>query len=153
MKIGLGEIQQDTIHFNNELLFAEIGGLIVSPIFGYIASHLRPSPEFISFFAVLGSIIGSAIFWLFMRVRNGKKRGVFSTEKLAKDMFFYTPIASFTALIIYQPVLFVVSSHLLERGHGILVSILIAQLLAFLLFGTIVNLYRLFLEKTTGRRL
>ncbi|MCR4285203.1 MAG: hypothetical protein NUV97_04155 [archaeon] len=153
MDISLPEIEQDTIHFNNELLFAEIGGLIASPIFGYIAFHLKPTPDFISFFAVLGSIIGCAVFWLVTRVRNHKKRGCFSTGKIAKDMLYYTPVASFTAFMVYQPTLFMISSHLLETGHGVWESILIAQLLAFLLFGTIINIYRYFLEKFTGRRL
>jgi len=147
------EIRRDTIDFNSEIIFGEIGGLLASPVFGYLAAHIKPDPHFIAFFAVVGSIIGCAVFWLATRVKNHKRRGIFSKKKIAKDIMWYSPVATATAFLIYQPVLFVMSAHLLERGHSVLVSILVAQFLAFLSFAIVINLYRTILEMVTGRRL
>ena len=146
-------MKQDTIHFNSELLFGEIGAIIGAPLFAYLASLVRDAPHFISFFGVVGAVTGSSLLWLTFRVRNAKKRGDYTHGKLFSDIIHYTPFATVVGLLVYQPLFFLLSSHLIENGMQVIYSVIIGQVVGFFTFAIILNIYRSTLEKTTGKRL
>jgi peptidoglycan biosynthesis protein MviN/MurJ (putative lipid II flippase) len=139
--------------FNKEILLAEIGSMILAPIFAYLASYKTNAPGYLSLSAVIGSIIGGSIFWLIFRVKHGKTRGDHSKKQLARDIMFYTPAALIAAWLIYHPSLFFISEFLLRRNEGILLSIITAQIIGFLLFLITLNIYRQILRKHFGKDL
>ncbi len=146
-------MKEDTIHFNSELIFGEIGAVIGAPLFAFLASLVRSTPYFISFFGVVGAVTGSSILWLVFRVRDTKKRGEYSVGKIINDVMYYTPVATLFGILFYQPIFFLLSSHLIKLGFEIIYSIIFGQLIAFLAFAFLLNIYRLILEITTGKRL
>ena len=146
-------MEQDTVHFNLELLFGEIGAFMVAPLFAHLASLIRHTPHFISFFGVIGALVGSSIFWLTFRVRNAKIRGEYSRGKIINDILYYTPAATILGILVYQPTFFLLSSNLIEGGFSIFHSILVGQFIAFLCFAILLNIYRFILERVTMKRL
>ncbi len=83
---------KNTINFNKEIIFGEIGALIGTPLSSYIISKFIPSVRAIAFSAVLGGIIGGALFWLFMRSYDKKIEKKFSVKNLAEDIIYFTPL-------------------------------------------------------------
>lgn len=146
-------MKQDTIHFNSEVLISGVGGAIGAPIFALIASLIRDSPYFVSFFGMIGAVTGSSSIWLTLRVRNAKIRGEYYKGKLFKDIVYYTPAATILGLLVYQPTLFFLSSHLIQNNVRIFYAVIIGQVSGFLMFAILLNCYRLALEKITGKRL
>lgn len=147
------ELEKDTIHFNSELFLGEFGAFFGGPIAAYIASAIMNEASFIAFFAVVGSILGGALVWLFLRVKHGKMRGDYSHRKLVLDIAHYTPVASMFGFFVYQPTLFLISSYFISNGYEIFYSVVLGQFVAFLFFAICLNSYRIILERVTGRRL
>ena len=138
---------KNTINFNKEIIFGEIGALIGAPLISYIVSRFTSVIKFISFSAVIGGIIGGVLFWLFMRVYDKKIYKKFSIKNLAEDIIYFTPIAFLISLFMYYPLLFFFSEHFLESQYKILYSVIFAQLIAFSFFLVMMNFYRYFLAK------
>lgn len=138
---------KNTINFNKEIIFGEIGALIGAPLISYLVSRFTSTIGFISLSAVLGGILGGAIFWLSMRIYDKKIDKKFSVKALVEDIIYFTPMAFLISLLMYYPILFFSSEHLLENKHKILYSVIFAQLLAFSIFLVMMNLYRYFLAK------
>ncbi len=138
---------KNTLNFNKELIFGEMGALIGAPLASYLVSRFTSTIKFISFSAVLGGIIGGIIFWLFMRVYDKKIDKKFSIKNLAEDIIYFTPVAFLISLLMYYPILFFSSEYFLEDQHKILFSVIFAQLIAFSIFLIMMNIYRYFLAK------
>lgn len=138
---------KNTLNFNKELIFGEMGALIGAPLTSYLVSRFTSTIKFISFSAVLGGIIGGIIFWLFMRVYDKKIDKKFSIKNLAEDIIYFTPVAFLISLLMYYPILFFSSEYFLEDQHKILFSVIFAQLIAFSIFLIMMNIYRYFLAK------
>ncbi|MEK6823551.1 MAG: hypothetical protein AABY06_00815 [Nanoarchaeota archaeon] len=138
---------KNTINFNKEIIFGEIGALIGAPLSAYIISEFTSNVKYIAFSAVLGGIIGGALFWLSIRSYDKKIEKKFSVKNLAEDIIYFTPIAFLVSLFIYYPILFFYSEYLINDQHKILYSVMFSQLIAFSLFLIMMNIYRYFLAK------
>jgi high-affinity Fe2+/Pb2+ permease len=140
-------------NFNKQIIAGELGALLFAPVFGWVFSRILRHPDFVSFFTVLGSIIGGVIFWLAFRIRHEKKNNTLSVKKMASDVACYTPAALTFALFVYYPTLFLITKFMIEAHHRIIFSILFAQLSALILFLLAMNVYRILLIKFFGKKL
>ena len=141
----------NTFNFNKEILFGELGSILGSPLISYLASQFTSNIKIISFFAVIGAIIGASVFWLSMRVIDKKKQYEKSIANLGKDILYFTPAAFLLTLLIYYPTLYFLSYNFLNSQNKILLSVIFAQLLAFTFFLIMINIYRYFLAKYYGK--
>ena len=141
------------INFNKEIVFGELGALISAPALSFIVSYFTNNDQIISFSAVLGALIGGSIFWLIMRIYDAELIGKVPTRSLTGDLVYFTPAALILALLVYQPTLFLFSNHLLENGDRVIFSVIGAQIIAFLLFLLVMNLYRYVIYRFTGKKL
>ena len=135
-------LKPTALDFNKEILFGEIGSFIGAFIAGFVSSDLTSSANLISSSAVVGSVIGSTIFWLFMRAYDERKRHELSAKKLATDIAFFSPAAAVITIILYYPTIFYFSEYLLSLNFRPTVSVIISQLTAFALFLIMINIYR-----------
>ncbi|MEM4271950.1 MAG: hypothetical protein QXD13_02600 [Candidatus Pacearchaeota archaeon] len=147
------KIARDTVDFNKEIIFGEIGAVLGAPASSFIISRFTSSVNVISYSAVIGAIIGAAIVWIATRVYDQLKMHKLSTKKFFGDIAFLTPVAFALTLLIYYPTLFLMSKYMLLSENKVIFSVILAQLIAFALFLTAINLYRYILLKITGRRI
>jgi hypothetical protein len=139
--------------FNKQILFGEIGSLLGAPLFGFIASLMTTKSNIISGLAVAGSLFGAAVFWLAIRIHDEKRKKKFSVKKMAGDIAYYTPAATPLVFLVYQPVLFFLTKFLLKMGFYSVLSVVLAQFSAFILFLILINVYRIILLKYFKREL
>jgi len=133
---------KDTVNFNKEILFGEIGTLIGTQLFGHYASKIFTSPTKISVFVVLGSIICGSLFWFLMRVYDRKIRKKKSNKALAKEISYFVMASISLAVCIYYPTLFYSTRHFLVHHNVVSYSAIVSQAVAFLLFLVGMNVYR-----------
>lgn len=145
-------ISRKFLNFNKEILFLEIGSLIGAQVFSHLASHSFDSIRLISFFAVIGSILGSSL-WLVVRVYDTTRKENLSTRNILEDVSYFSPVAFLLSCIIYYPVLFFLSGDFLKMHFLVLSSIFIAQIIAFAIWLVIFNIYRYILMKKFGKTL
>jgi hypothetical protein len=141
------------LNFNKEILFGEIGALVLAPLSSYIASLFIDNSKIISFAAVIGALLGASVFWISMRIYHQNKIKKYKIKGLASDIAYFTPAAFLMTLLIYYPTLYFLSNYLLKEGRGIFNSIIPAQIIAFTLFLIGINLYRKILLSHFGRKL
>lgn len=141
------------LNFNKEIIFGEIGAIIGGILLSFLVSRFNQTPNIISGAAVIGSIIGAAIFWITSRIKDQKAIREYNLRSLSEDIGFFTPAAFLLTLCIYYPVLFFLSKRLLIKNFIVLASVIPAQIIAFLLFLIAINLYRLILIKTIKKEL
>jgi hypothetical protein len=146
-------MDRSAFDFNKEILFGELGALISAPLISYIVSRFTDVPKIISSFAVGGAIFGACAFWLLMRAYDEKSRKELSVKHMASDIEYFTPGAFILALLIYYPSLYLVSKHFLTEDYRVLISVILSQVIAFLLFLIAVNIYRYFIWKYFGKKL
>lgn len=161
-------MDRSTFDFNKEILFGELGALLGAPLLSFIVAGLITSPNISSFvvadnpakipsiissFAVIGAILGAAVFWLLMRAYDEKKRKELSLKHLASDISYFTPGAFVLTLLVYYPLLFLISKHLLNQDYRVLSSVILSQFVAFSLFLISINIYRRFIWKYFGKKL
>lgn len=146
-------MKKDTIQFNLEMLFSEVGVFVGAQLFAHLAAIISVDPDFISLFGVIGATAGSAIFWVIMRIRDGRTRGEYSRHNLFDDILHYSPAATTLGLFVCQPIFFIISTRLMSHGMGTLLAVLIGQFVGFIVFAVLLNIYRHYLEKVTGKRL
>lgn len=144
-------IEKSLVNFNKEIIFGEVGSVLGAPLFAFTFSKFTNNPGTIAFSAVVGGIIGMAIFWLYTRIIDKGNR--YSLKRLANDVKYFTPAAFIIAVIIYHPTLFFVSKSFLLENHKVLYSVIFAQIAAFLFFLAGMNIYRYFLYKIVGKKL
>lgn len=143
--------------FNKEIVFGEIGALIFIPLFSLITSKFTSSSNIISISAVIGGMIGGAIFWLAIRIYDNyygdDKSERESLNKLSLDIAYFAPAAFILGLIVYQPTLFFLSRHLLNIGDKVIYSVILSQAISFWCFLILMNVYRIILYKFFGKRI
>jgi hypothetical protein len=144
-------MKKSTINFNKEIIACEIGAFLGAPLVSFIFSHITEVKDIISASAVIGGLIGSTIFWITTRIKNQNKHGNYSVKKLAKDIAYFTPAAFVISIIAYYPTVFFLSRHLLYQNLNVFSSVVSSQVIAFVLFISIMNIYRYVLSKLTGK--
>ena len=148
-------IKKSTINFNKEMVFAEFGSFICTPLVAYLFSMFTEIPKYISFGAVVGGILGSSIMFIATRLwdKNSIEKGKYAARELIGDLIYFTPVALTLALIIYYPVVFFLSKYLLAKDYKVTISAMLAQLGAFTLMATCLNIYRIILRRKIGKEL
>lgn len=146
-------MEQSTFEFNQEIFYGEIGAWIGAPLIAFLASKFLTSNAAVSISAVLGSVIGGALFWISTRIYHHKQKSKFKPSRLANDILYFTPIAAFLGWTIYNPTVYSISHYLLNRGDKVIFSVVTSQLIAFILFLIGINLYRFWLHKFSKKRL
>jgi hypothetical protein len=149
----MNDQQKDLFDFNKQILFGEIGSVCGAPLFGWIASQMELSTTLISASAVIGSLVGGAVFWITTRVTDEKIKQRFSIKKFFSDILAFTPVAFIISFLTYQPVLFFLSSYLLGLKVPVLLAVVGAQVVAFLSFAIVINIYRYLLAKFAKKAL
>jgi hypothetical protein len=140
-----------TFNFNRELLVGELGALLLANPVAALAAHFTASPGIISGAAVGGTLAGGGLFWLGARIYDQGRN--LDRKKLAADIAYFTPAALVLGFGVYDPAIYLTSRHLLRAGDRVFPAVLFAQAVAFGLFLAAMNLYRLILRRTVGRRL
>jgi len=147
------KISESAVNFNKELLFGEVGSMIGAPLFSYISSKFTSSIETISTVTVVGAAIGASAFWLGMRIHDKLRKGEASEKKFLEDLAYLVPVASLLVFTIYYPSLYLLSQYLLEHDYRAVSSAIISQVSSYTLFLLLINTYRYFLLRITGRKL
>jgi hypothetical protein len=147
------KISKETLNFNKEILFGEIGALVGTQTGGYISSKFTDSSTLISYSVVAGALVFASLFWLAMRIYDKSKKEKYSEDKFVHDLKYFTPASAFLTFGIYYPVLFFVTKHFLENGRIVEFSAIISQTLAFAFFLVGINVYRNILFNKFGKRI
>jgi hypothetical protein len=140
-------MKRSTYNFNKELLFAEIGAVIGAPLLPFIITLLTDDHIVLSVLTVIGAQAGATTIWLITRIYNQKIGNIFSVKKLARDIAYFTPAAFLIASITYYPTLYFTTHYFLEQKEHILLAAILGEILAFVLFMTVINVYRVYLIK------
>jgi hypothetical protein len=146
-------VTASTLHFNRELLFGEVGALIIASPFASLVARFTSSPAVTSGAAVAGTLAGGGLFWLGARIYDQCRDRDLDRKALATDIAYFTPAALVLGFAVYDPAIYFTSRHLLRGGDRVFPAVLLAQAVAFLLFLGCMNLYRLLLLRVVGRRL
>ncbi len=146
-------MQKSTLDFNREILFGECGALVMANPSATLASHFTRNAELISSAAVAGTLIGGAAFWLVARIYDRVREKRFSAKLLATDIGYFTPAAVVFGFLVYDPSIYLTSHHLLRTGVGVEYSVIVGQVVAFVLFLACLNVYRLLLLRIRGKSL
>lgn len=143
--------KRNTLNFNKEIFFGEVGALIGTPSVSYLVSLFTSVPKDISYAAVIGGLIGQAIFWLSMRAYDKRVDKKLSAKSLGEDIIYFTPVAFLIAISVYYPTLFFTSEYLLNDQYKVVYAVISSQILAFSFFLVLINIYRYFLAKVYGK--
>jgi hypothetical protein len=141
------------VDYNKQLLFGEIGALMGTPLFPYVASHWTRDPDVIACSAVTGGLVTGSVFLLVVKIWDEKRRGGNSAWRLAGQIAWFTPAAFVIGLIAYQPTLFLMTRGLIRIGTVVVVAVLVSQTLAFGLFLGAMNVYRLVVRRFAGAQI
>lgn len=134
-------------NFNKEIIFGEFGALLVANVLATIISRVTVNSSIISASAVVGTLIGGALFWLAMRIYHRHKANILHRKEIQSDIHYFTPAAILGGLFIYDPALYFISNYLLNSEHAVTLSVITGQVIAFLLFLGFMNIYRIILLK------
>ena len=145
------------IRFNQGIIFGEVGALIGVPLTPLIVSRFTTNAAALSTSAVIGGVVLGSAFWLIANL--SQKHAQESTDSgrgagtLAKRIAYFTPAAFLISLVTYHPVIWLVSYWLLRKGTAAPLAAITAEGLAFVLFLSAMNLYRLALYRVTAVRI
>jgi len=142
-----------TLAFNRELLFGEVGALLAANPTAWVVARFSASPAVISGAAVAGTLAGGGLFWLGARIYDQCRDRDLDRRAFAADLAYFTPAALVLGFAVYDPAIYLTSRHLLRQGDRVFPAVLLGQAVAFLLFLGCMNVYRLALQRTVGRRL
>ncbi|MDE1874619.1 MAG: hypothetical protein KGI79_01645 [Patescibacteria group bacterium] len=134
------------VDFNKEIIFGELGALIMANLLAYISSHFTSNDSAIAVWAVVGTLLGGSIFWLAARIYDKFRDYRSKPADLAKDISYFTPAAIVLGFLIYDPSIYFVSRYLLRQGHWVETSVIVGQAIAFSLFLFCMNVYRAILR-------
>jgi hypothetical protein len=141
------------LDFNKELVCGECGALVVANGAAWLVARFTPSPSWISGTAVVGTLAGGSLFWLAVRIYDRTRGRTYAKGEMASDLGYFTPAAIGLGLTVYDPSLYATSRYLLRQDAGVLWAVTAGQGVAFGLFATAMNLYRLVLCRFSGKRL
>jgi hypothetical protein len=144
-------LQKTTLDFNREILFGEVGALLAANPVAWLVSRFTGNPSIISTSAVVGTLLGGALFWLAARVYDKVRQKSFNTRSIASDIGYFTPAAIILGFVVYDPAIYLISHRLLTSGDKVLASVLLGQLVAFSLFLVCMNVYRILLIRISGK--
>lgn len=146
-------ITKETINFNKEILFGEIGALVGVQLFSYIFLRLDYSINLLSYIVVIGAIIGASLFWLIMRIYDKTRKDKYPEKNIINDISYYAPAAFILTSLFYYPTLFFATKYFLEHNRMVEYSAIISQIIAFVLFLIGINIYRYILGKYYNKQL
>ncbi len=141
-------MESRAVDFNKEILIGELGALLGASFFGLESFLIGKSPNFISIFTIIGSIIGGSYSWLITRIYDERKRNEFSIKKLKRDLSLYTPIALLVALLITYPIVFFVTRSISSKIHLSFLGPFAGELSGFAVFIVLMNGYRYILKNS-----
>lgn len=141
------------LNFNKEILFGELGALLGAPLFGVIGSLMSRSPDFISLFTILGSILGGSILWLTAKFYDEKKENRFTVKKFAYRISIFTPVAFTISILVTYPIIFFVTHALSSHHHVTFLSSLSGEVAGFSVFLILINTYRYILVSSFKKEL
>lgn len=144
------KMTKETLNFNKQILFSELGSLLGAPLFSYITSYFTSSKDIISSFAVAGAIIGAAVFFLGLRAYHKTRKNRLSVKEFAEDLAYFTPVAFIVTLVVYYPTIFFLS-RFFQGFYPVIISVVVSQIIGFILFLIVINAYRQILIKTLGK--
>lgn len=136
------KITKETINFNKEILFGELGAIVGIQIFGNLFYKFNVSPDLLSYLIVLGAIIGASLFWFAMRLYDKTRKQKYSEKGIIEDISYFAPGSFILTVLFYYPPLFFVTRYLIEKNKLIEYITTIPQILAFILFLIAINIYR-----------
>jgi uncharacterized membrane protein YeaQ/YmgE (transglycosylase-associated protein family)/uncharacterized protein with PQ loop repeat len=140
------KFSQSFIHFNKEILSGEVGAIVGAQLAGFIIRHFELNETIMSSLVVVGAIVGSALFYLPMRIYHQKKRDNFSVSRFSKDLILYSLAAILLTVLFYYPTLFFLDKYLLKVISDVNLAVFVSQTIAFLVFLILINIYRFFLK-------
>ncbi|HEX5400128.1 MAG TPA: hypothetical protein VFY06_13870 [Verrucomicrobiae bacterium] len=146
------KLSREFVQFNRELILGEIGALIGILLAPLIASRFTSNAAILSSSAVGGGMVMGSIFWLLTSVGHETARGSALVWKLGRKIAFFSPAAFVLGMLVYQPVLWLLSYWLIAWGVHVLWAAWLSQTAAFTLFLCVMNLYRWALRKFAGKR-
>jgi hypothetical protein len=139
--------------FNKEIVIGECGSLSMAYGAAFSAAHFTQRAAVISGSIVAGTLVGGTLFWLAARILHQRAGNRWSARVLANDIGYFTPAAIVLGFAIYDPAIFLVSRSLLNAAWPVAWAVMVSQFVAFTLFLTSMNAYRIILRKVRGKRL
>lgn len=139
--------------FNKEIVFGEIGALSGSALGGYLSFLILHNEKLIPTFSVVGSMLGSTILYLSTKIYDKIKRKELSFRNLISDLAYYTPVAAPLRIFIGYPLLYFFTRYFVKSGIGAFYSGALGEFLSFLIFLTMINIYRFLLYRFLKKRI
>lgn len=140
-------VTRETINFNKEILFGELGAIAGIQILGHIFYRLNVPSNWLSYLIVIGAAIGASLFWFLMRLYDKTRKNKYSGKRVIEDISYFAPATFILTIIFYYPTLFFVTKYLIEHNQLIKYITTIPQIIAFTLYLLSINLYRKILMK------
>ncbi len=131
--------------FNDEIIFGEIGSVFGSALGGQLSFLITKTASLSPILSVAGSFIGSTTLFLSSKIYYKIKRKEMSLRNLIHDLEYYTPIAAPISIFIGYPALYFITRFFIQKGLGTFYSGALGAVLAFLIFWTLINAYRVIL--------
>ncbi|HPJ87012.1 MAG TPA: hypothetical protein PK255_00450 [Candidatus Pacearchaeota archaeon] len=146
-------ITKETINFNKEILFGELGAIVGIQISGNLFYKLDISADLLSYLIVLGAMIGASLFWFAMRLYDKTRKQKYSEKNIIEDISYFAPGSFILTAIFYYPTLFFVSKYLIEKNKLIAYITTIPQIITFIVFLIAINIYRKMIMKYYNKEL
>ena len=140
-------ITKETINFNKEILFGELGAIVGIQISNLLFYKLDLSVNLLSYIILIGAVVGASLFWFLMRLYDKTRKEKYSEKKIVEDISYFAPASFILTSIFYYPTLFFVTRYLIEKNSLARYITTIPQIIAFCLFLTGINIYRKILIK------
>jgi hypothetical protein len=141
------KISIETINFNKEILFGEIGAIFGIQIVNYTFNKMNYSVNLLSYMVVIGAIIGASLFWFCMRFYDKTRKKKYPEKDIVEDISYLVPASFILTSILYYPTLFLITKYLIEQNKMIEYVATIPQIIAFCLYLISINIYRYILKK------
>ena len=109
-------ITKETINFNKEILFGELGAIVGIQISGNLFYKLDISADLLSYLIVLGAMIGASLFWFAMRLYDKTRKQKYSEKNIIEDISYFATGSFILTAIFYYQTLFFVSKYLIEKN-------------------------------------
>ena len=140
-------------NFNKEIIISQIGSMVGAPLLSKIVSLSTKNLSMISGGAVIGGMIGGGLTWVITRLKDKVGDKNYTKKKLMKDIVYIIPGDIAASWLLYQPVVFFLSRYLLTIKMAIIPSVIIAQIVGFIIYLTVLDEYRGWLRKKFNKEL
>ncbi len=136
------------LDFNKEIIFGEIGALLGSALGSYLSFWISRNEDLIPTFAVVGSILGSTTLFLSTKIYDKRKRKELSFRNIFNDLKYYTPAAATLRVLVGYPLLYFLTKLFVEAEIGAFYSGALGEFSSFLVFLSLINIYRIVLARS-----